>query len=419
MAAADAAAEGKGVFVPPDAADLPLLLHRMGPLPEDARTVFVPDLHRAFPCRGLVRRPKRRAETPPLPAIATPAYLLARLARLGAEERALIASAAEDEIVRRGPELLQGRGAACQLEVVREAIPPSGPASISGPGARELEAAENVFAVVRIALHAPDVVVRAKAAQAAVSAGRSNPVAHLLLGCSLAERRKPAGAARAFQAARERDPNFAAAHFELGKTMIVLDDLKAALKCFTRATETLPEFAPGWANMGASYGELEQPEDALAPLTQAAELDPLSHSLASNLGVTLRDLGRLPQAEAAFRRALQLAPDFVFGRYNLANAVYLQGRHQEAVDLFEEAVGMDPTGSARQKLLLAAVRLAAGDEAGSIRDYRAVFGSLKGRMRLDMKTVALWDLRRLAERAGLTPALRRVAGVVRAIRREE
>lgn len=416
-AAAGDSSDRGATFVPPDAADLPLLLERLGPVPAEARTVFLADLHRAFPCRGPIRRAKGRAETPPVPVVATPAYLLARLTRLGAGERRLLASAGEDEIVRRAPDLLQGRSAACRFEVVRKAVPPSGPAPITGPGAAELEAAADAFGVLRVALHAPDVVVRAKAAAAGAAADPDNAVAHLLLGCSLAERRKPAGAAQAFRAALERDPEFAAAHFELGKTMIVLDDLEAALASFTRATETLPEFGPGWANAGASFGELERPAEALAPLTRAVELDPLSHSLASNLGVTLRDLGRLPEAEAAFRRALALAPDFVFGRYNLAGAVYLQGRHGEAVDLFEKAVAMDPTGSARQKLLLAAARLAAGDEAGAIGDYRAVFDALEGRMRLDMKKVAQWDLRRLAERAGLTPAIRRVAGVLRDIAR--
>ncbi len=413
--AAEAAAgtSDGAVFGAPPAVDLPLLLHELEPLPEEAGVLFVPDLHLAFPCRQPIRRSKGPGEVPPAPAVATPAYVLARLTHLGAGERDLAASAEEGEVVRRAVDLLQGRGAACQFEVVRPPDPPSAPAADSGPGALELAAASDARAVLRVALHAPDVVVRAKAAEAGVRADPENPVAHLLLGCSLAERRKPAEAANAFRESIERDSAFAAAHFELGKTMIVLDDLEAALGSFTRATAALPAFGPAWANMGASLGELERPGDALAPLERAAELDPLSHSLASNLGVTLRELDRLPEAEAAFRRSLELAPDFVFGRYNLANAVYLQGRHQEAVGLFEEAVGKDPTGSARQKLLLAAARLAAGDESGAVRDYRAVFDELEGQMRLDMRTVAQWDLRRLAERAGLSPSLRRVALMIR------
>lgn len=105
----------------------------------------------------------------------------------------------------------------------------------------------------------------------------------------------------------------------------------------------------------------------------------------------------------------------MFGHYNLANAVYLQGRHREAVGLFEKAQTLDPSGSDRQRLLLAAARLAAGDVEGALRDYRAVFDSLDGQMRLDMRTVAQWDLRRLAERTGINPGLKRAAEFVRSV----
>ena len=161
---------------------------------------------------------------------------------------------------------------------------------------------------------------------------------------------------------------------------------------------------------------MERPAEALADLERAAELDPLHHAPSSNLGVTLRDLGRLEEAEAAFRRALELAPDFVFGRYNLAGVVYLRGRHREAVSLFEEARANDPSGSARQRLLLAAARLAAGDEAGALAEYEETFASLDGRMREDMRTVAEWDLKNLARRVGVSPGLRRAADLLKRVR---
>ena len=409
---------GRAAVVTPALAmeDLALGLHGLGPLPDHADAVLLADFHRAFPCRAAVRRRGALEETPPLPVVATPAYVLARLGQLGCGARTLVASAREDEIVRRAADLLAGRGAACQFEVAREPVPPASPAEVTGPGETELETAGSAADLRRIALHAPAGPVRARAAAAATETDPDDPIGHLLAGCSANERKKPAEAADAFRRAIERDDSVAAAHFELGKTMIVLDDLEAALASFRRTTETLPEFAPGWANAGAALGELERPEEALGKLERAAGLDPLSHSLASNLGVTLRDLGRLPEAERAFRWTLELAPDFVFGHYNLANAVYLQGRHREAVGLFEKAQAMDPSGSDRQRLLLAAARLAAGDVEEALRDYRGVFDSLEGQMRLDMRTVAQWDLRRLAERTGVSPGLKRAAELVRAVR---
>ncbi len=396
--------------------ELPLRLHETGPFPEEAGAVLLPDFHRAFPCRSAIRRRGRLDETPPLPAIATPAYVLARLSHLGAGSRSLVASAREDEVVRRAADLLAGKGAACQFEVAREPVPPAPPAAVSGPDATDMDRAGSAAELRRIALHAPAASVRARAAVAATAENGDHPMGHLLAGCSANEHKNPAEAAESFRKAIERDESLAAAHFELGKTMIVLDDLEAALASFRRTTETLPGFAPGWANAGAALGELERPGEALTELEKAADLDPLSHSLASNLGVTLRDLDRLPEAEDAFRRALELAPDFIFGHYNLANAVYLQGRHREAVELFETAHAMDPSGSDRQRLLLAAARLAAGDVDGALRDYGVVFDSLEGQMRRDMRTVAQWDLRRLAERTGVGPGIRRAAEFVRSVR---
>ena len=403
------------VFTPPDAAALALFLHDARPLPPPAATLALPDFHRAFPCRAPVVGRKGRSEIPPPPALATPAYVLARLRRLGAGRTHLIAWAREDELVLRAPDLLAGRGAACELGVSRAPGPPAAPAPPSGPGGQDLLSAASPAALLRVALHAPEAPVRRRAAEWAAAEYPDRAVAHLLHGVALAEAREHPAARDAFRRAVETDDDLAAAHFELGKTMIVLDDLEAALASFRRTTETLPEFAPGWANAGAALGELERPAEALGPLERASDLDPLSHSLASNLGVTLRDLGRLDEAERAFRRALELAPDFVFGRYNLANAVYLQGRHREAVELFEKARAMDPSASDRQRLLLAAARLAAGDVDRALDDYRTVFDSLEGQMRLDMRTVAQWDLRRLADRTGISPALRRAVELVRSV----
>lgn len=404
-----------GAFSPAGAPeDLALDLPGSGAPPENAARLLFPEFHRAFPRREPAA-PGRPA--PPPPTIANPAYLLAALTRAAGGRADLLFAAREDEVVARAPDLLAGRGGASSLEVVRGNAPPAAPAS--APGADDAKAADGPRTPAesrRLALHAPNPADRARAADAAVEADPDDPVARLLLGCSLSERKDPAGAAAAFRLAAERAPDLAAAHFELGKTLIQLDDLEGALAAFRRTTGTLPEFASGWANAGAALGELERPAEALADLERAAELDPLHHAPSSNLGVTLRDLGRLEEAEAAFRRALELAPDFVFGRYNLAGVVYLRGRHREAVTLFEEARAEDPSGSARQRLLLAAARLASGDEAGALAEYEGTFASLDGRMREDMRTVAEWDLKNLARRVGVSPGLRRAADLLKRVR---
>lgn len=407
-----------------DPEDLALRLAELGPPPEEAAAIAVTDFHRAFPLRRPRSRGGKTAPPPPPPTIAAPMYVLARLMRLAGGRCELLFAAREGEVLRRASDLLAGRGGACHLEVRREDTPPEAAGADSAadappdpaPGRPDPGRAGTPADLRRLALHAPGLRERSEAARAAVGREPDHPVGQLLLGATLAEGNDPAGAAAAFRRAAERAPDLAAAHFELGKVLIRLDDLEGALAAFRRATETLPEFASGWANAGAALGELERPAEGLADLRRAADLDPLSHAPVSNLGVTLRDLGRLEEAEAAFRRALEVAPDFVFGRYNLAGAVYLRGRHAEAVRLFEEAREHDPSGSPRQRLLLAAARLAAGDGEGALAEYRATFDALDGQMRLDLRTVAEWDLRNLARRTGVTADLRRAATLLREVR---
>ncbi len=407
-----------------DPEDLPLRLAELGPPPEGTRAIAVADFHRAFPLRLPKSRGGKPVPPPHPPTLAAPMYVLARLMRLAGGRCDLLFAAPEGEVLRRASDLLAGRGGACHLEVRREDTPPgtageaphAEPPPDSAPGPADLENARTAADLRRLALHAPGLRERSEAARAAVEREPDHPVGRLLLGSTLGERNDTAAAATAFRRAAEQAPDLAAAHFELGKVLIRLDDLEGALAAFRRTTETLPEFASGWANAGAALGELERPAEGLADLRRAADLDPLSHAPISNLGVTLRDLGRLEEAEAAFRRALELAPDFVFGRYNLAGAVFLRGRHAEAVRLFEEAREHDPSGSPRQRLLLAAARLAAGDGEGALAEYRATFDSLSGQMRLDLRTVAEWDLRNLARRTGVSADLRRAAALLREVR---
>ena len=412
------------VSPPSEPEDLALRLAELGPPPEGTDAVALPDFHRAFPLRRPRPQGGKTAAPPPLPTVASPMYLLARLMRLTAGRCDLLFAAPEAALLGRASDLLAGRGGACHLEVRREDAPPP-PAGADhadleapGPSSSRTDHEPNAApeALRRLALHAPGLRARSEAAEAAAAGEPDHAVGQLLLGSTLAERNRPVEAAAAFRRAAERDPALAAAHFELGKVLIRLDDLEAALAAFRRTTETLPEFASGWANAGAALGELERPAEGLSDLRRAADLDPLNHAPVSNLGATLRDLGRLEEAEAAFRRTLELAPDFVFGRYNLAGAVYLRGRYAEAVRLFEEARAGDPSGSARQRLLLAAARLAAGDEEGALAEYRATFDSLSGQMRDDMRTVAEWDLRNLARRTGVTAGLRRAADLLREVR---
>jgi len=235
----------------------------------------------------------------------------------------------------------------------------------------------------------------------------------LLLGSALLQEGKLPDAATALEKAIALAPDLPGAHYELGKLRLRTDDMDGAIASFRRSAELLPDFASGWGNLGAALGETGRLEEATEVLHRAVALDPASAPLTSNLGAAYRDQGRLDDAEAQFRKVQRLAPEFVFGYYNLAGVHFLQGRYEEALDAFSKARARDRSRSPRQSLLLAATRLAAGDTEGALREYREVFGRQDVPAKAELRRMAEWDLKELARHAGLNPALRKAADLIR------
>src|SRR5687768_33393 len=59
-------------------------------------------------------------------------------------------------------------------------------------------------------------------------------------------------------------------------------------------------------------------------------------------GIALYEIKQHPEAEACFRKAIQLNPTFAWAYCNLAVVLDDMGRHQEALDLIDKAISLDP-----------------------------------------------------------------------------
>jgi tetratricopeptide (TPR) repeat protein len=362
------------VLSPPDSPRLPIAVHELPPPGlRGERALYVPRLDRAF------REPIENAATF---AAFSPLYLIPKLTAIASEGEPLhfVGTAIESALAARGSDVLRQRGLASRFRIIR----------VHGEPVRREDAPDEA--------PAPE-----------------SPLALLFLASSLLRQKKTGEAAGVLRKALALAPDLAAAHYELGKILIRTDDMEGALASFRRTAELLPEFASAWGNLGAALGEIQKLDEASEALRRAVELDPLSYALHSNLGVTERDLGRLEEAEASFRRALALEPAFVFGHYNLGHVLFLQARYELAIAAFEKAQTLDASRSPRQALLLALTRLASGDLEGARRDYQSVFSRLEGPMKKDMRTVAEWDLKQLAQRSGVTDGLKAAAGLLRTL----
>lgn len=89
----------------------------------------------------------------------------------------------------------------------------------------------------------------------------------------------------------------------------------------------------------------------------------------NNLANALQLQDRFDEAEAGYREAIRLNPDFMKAHYNLANALQARGRLDEAVVHFDRAVRLDPEYADAHYNFGNALRLA-GDLDEAIERYR-------------------------------------------------
>lgn len=77
------------------------------------------------------------------------------------------------------------------------------------------------------------------------------------------------------------------------------------------------------------------------------------------LGDIHSNLGNHVEAERFFRRALEIEPNSEVLKYNLANALFDQGKFREAVPLYEKTIRGEPklAGKARKNLKLAKAKI--------------------------------------------------------------
>ena len=218
--------------------------------------------------------------------------------------------------------------------------------------------------------------------------------------------------------ARRIAPDWEAIAFEMGKWHLRCDDTAAAAEAFAEAGRLMPSFAAAFGNLGAALGELERYDAAVAALEHALRFDPLGHTLLNNLGAVWRDIGRLDRAEATFREVTALQPAFVFGHYNLAHTLFLQGRFVESCDEYAAALARDPQRNARQQTRSMVARAAAGDIAGALAEADALAFRVPQAAMLELMEEAESTLRALStlsglDQAGIARVLERLAAIPR------
>jgi tetratricopeptide (TPR) repeat protein len=164
---------------------------------------------------------------------------------------------------------------------------------------------------------------------------------HLRLGVAQRQGGELAKAEQSYRRALELDPANAPAHNNLGNLYRDQQRVAEAEREYRLALEGLPRYPEALINLAALCTSQGRLEEGLALYRRALEVGGERAELHHNIAIALARLGRWTAAEESLRRALALKPE-AGSYFNLGDAVERQGRPEEAIALYREAVRLDP-----------------------------------------------------------------------------
>ncbi len=145
-------------------------------------------------------------------------------------------------------------------------------------------------------------------------------------------------------------------------------DYAAAVRAYERALEMEPDARLAF-QMGFCLGKLKRHTDAAAAYRKAIELDPAYDKAHYNLALSLIAAKSYEDALAVLEPYREMEPESYRVALNIGICLYNLGRYGEAVDAYDEALGLRETAAAWNNLGLAYDKL--GDKEEALRCYKA------------------------------------------------
>jgi tetratricopeptide (TPR) repeat protein len=139
------------------------------------------------------------------------------------------------------------------------------------------------------------------------------------------------------------DENLGSAHSHLGAVLRDLGQFREAASHFRRALELDPQEPKNHCDLGNALFDLRRPEAAVECYRHALALRSDYAAAHLSLSAALRLLRRADEAEASCQAALALEPHNVEAWSFLGELRADQGRFEEAHELFQRAIRIDPS----------------------------------------------------------------------------
>jgi tetratricopeptide (TPR) repeat protein len=172
--------------------------------------------------------------------------------------------------------------------------------------------------------------------------------AHTNLGNALKDKGRLDEAISHQQQALRLDPKLAAAHTNLGLALAMKGQLEEAIHHYEQALRIDSENAVAHTNLGAVLADKGRTDEAIGHYEQALRIDPKHAPAHTNLGAVLADKGRTDEAIGHYEQALRIDPKSAAAHTNLGLALATKGRQEEAIRHYEQALRIDPKLAATQ-----------------------------------------------------------------------
>ncbi len=153
------------------------------------------------------------------------------------------------------------------------------------------------------------------------------------------------GAIERYRRALEANPDYTAALYNLGIALRESDEFEEAEACFRRVLAIDARDVDALFNLGALLRRRASLEEAEQVLRRAVELAPVNAHLwlyLGQLGIERYTDQSLREAERCLRRTTELQPALADAHHGLGTVHEFEGRHDEALQAFQQALRLDP-----------------------------------------------------------------------------
>ena len=178
-----------------------------------------------------------------------------------------------------------------------------------------------------------------KAAEKAVSlAGNFTQDEYMHLGYVFDDSGAHEKALREFRLALDSDPDSNEVWRLMGKANLAEENRAEGIFDYVTAKNIKPTDAFYWDQLGQAYYRVARYDEAVRAYDEAIKLKPEAVSEYETSGLAYLKIGDYPDAEKDFRRFKTLAPESADGYENLASALLGQGRYDECRAEYQKAL---------------------------------------------------------------------------------